>query len=1234
VAAEDDWSDTDTLAGDDDNDWDDDAATVFGDDEDHTVLTPDGKHDGGDGKKAKAQLSSDDPVAVKTRPGSLHALPAGKAGTGQSAGYLVPPREGVQVQAFMADTTGPLQDGLNNVLNDILESGTPAQLGRFARALTGQGTGPQPTTPTGQTPGPGVTAADHPAPPRTTPTPATTPRTHSEASTRTETGRRTTAGQTAATRPDTATTTAATSDAGQSGRSGDTPAEVSDQEASDTAPGSGQPGEHGRTVSDSGGDLAGREGDEEQQVSSVPTRRNRLFAPFQDTPVEGEPGVPSHDSVNTDGAADAPRHTHGPSEPTAARRFDSKAQSHASPARPPASPTDTGTPSTSRQARPAYPEVDTATHAGRTDTSGPYDDIGTAVAATLHTHPRPDLRTDQQPAWQLSETQRTEFATQATTGLPGGSPRAASSSGTRGGRRPGSDNTDGAAASSSEQSTLSAAGRSGATRRSAPTSSQVTLGPTIKDTAAQNPAAIPAYAEPTMAQLWLSRLNPETRRPEHRQVSHETAESAAVPHARTDTSGDTSHPMTLAGSLASFAHSAHASVLPDGTVSVSDGKLVITTPRLVDESKAIERDPDELGETRKSNLDQVIGQLEYFAQRGLEKLDAEKYQQYIVRARTIMDGRHKIPRLGDDVAANREREILEKIRLIVAHQAFLDDHMGGVHEREKDAVYISEWLRNVFDTKHTDGFMVPAGAIGVEIEFPGWGLIPGPSQSEAQIPNTLLRTSHYSLDAEFPDAGAPYIELVGPPIAVTDGDAERLRKRDFVRAAEDFWSKLHSSVDLPRPSLKSIFPDAHIRSSARDLLVRRVPERPDVLGPQFTIGVPLGSLFAPLSLFHQEIPDDSYMAKLHSATGQKFGTMVAAQFASYAHRDRLPGSMLPELMVDLFTEDADVTAIRGLMYLTYTHVAAQLHWELLAAARVPGTSLAKNLVAVLSRTSIAGIRSESPKKIRRFLDKNRASIRSLFTSFFTSSMRGARHREIAHFLSGGDLLDVPITDAHGATVGDYLDNALLDTPRVLLDQEITFGITHFVWPDVNPDASGRRRLTPSALLELRHYTAVQGMQDVWRTLDNLESVSNYIYQQDERVRSLSSTQEGAASISRNLEGISTIARDAGNNPTVALYFGFLRHVWSLELASLDVSVSGPLLSTVSVLSITDSIRKTAYGGSSDAQNGSVDALVRLKKKLARLENKSGNAESPLRNEIREVSRMASQLVELLGGVSP
>jgi hypothetical protein len=160
------------------------------------------------------------------------------------------------------------------------------------------------------------------------------------------------------------------------------------------------------------------------------------------------------------------------------------------------------------------------------------------------------------------------------------------------------------------------------------------------------------------------------------------------------------------------------------------------------------------------------------------------------------------------------------------------------------------------------------------------------------------------------------------------------------------------------------------------------------------------------------------------------------------------------------------------------------------------------------------------------------------------------------------------------------------------------------------------------------------MQDVWRTLDNLESVSNYIYQQDERVRSLSSTQEGAASISRNLEGISTIARDAGNNPTVALYFGFLRHVWSLELASLDVSVSGPLLSTVSVLSITDSIRKTAYGGSSDAQNGSVDALVRLKKKLARLENKSGNAESPLRNEIREVSRMASQLVELLGGVSP
>jgi hypothetical protein len=209
----------------------------------------------------------------------------------------------------------------------------------------------------------------------------------------------------------------------------------------------------------------------------------------------------------------------------------------------------------------------------------------------------------------------------------------------------------------------------------------------------------------------------------------------------------------------------------------------------------------------------------------------------------------------------------------------------------------------------------------------------------------------------------------------------------------------------------------------------------------------------------------------------------------------------------------------------------------------------------------------------------------------------------------------------------------MDAPRVLLDQEITFGITHFVRPDVNPDASGRRQLTPSALLELRHYVAMHSMQDVWRTLDNLVSVSNYIYQQDERVRSSSSTQEGAASISRRLEEISTMARDATNNPIVAHYFDFLRRVWSLELASLDLSISGPLLSTVSVISITDSMRKLAYGGGGNVPNASVEALGRLKKKLTRLDKRSGSAESPLKSEIREANRMASELVKVLGGAS-
>jgi hypothetical protein len=215
-------SDTDTVTGNRDSTWGEDDITRAG--ETHTPQTlaaREGKHDGDDdrkavwddGRKAKAHPSTDDPVEFKTRPGVLHAHTAGKPGTGETAAHPVPPRERVQVQAYRADTTGPFQDGLNNVLDGILGSETPADLERFTRALTARGTGPQPPTPTGQTPGHGVTAADHPAPPRTTPTTSTTAGTHGETGTHGEagtgagTGRRTTAGQTPATRPDTAKTT-------------------------------------------------------------------------------------------------------------------------------------------------------------------------------------------------------------------------------------------------------------------------------------------------------------------------------------------------------------------------------------------------------------------------------------------------------------------------------------------------------------------------------------------------------------------------------------------------------------------------------------------------------------------------------------------------------------------------------------------------------------------------------------------------------------------------------------------------------------------------------------------------------------------------------------------------------------------------------------------------------------------------------------------------------------------
>ncbi|MFF5860568.1 hypothetical protein ACFY8B_34100 [Streptomyces sp. NPDC012751] len=362
------------------------------------------------------------------------------------------------------------------------------------------------------------------------------------------------------------------------------------------------------------------------------------------------------------------------------------------------------------------------------------------------------------------------------------------------------------------------------------------------------------------------------------------------------------------------------------------------------------------------------------------------------------------------------------------------------------------------------------GAVGVETEMPRWritfprGFRAGVEMFVADI----ARSRSFRVVVEDWDTAAPFLEVVSEPLAVVDGDAGRVDVADYIADYMALRERLATLTDGAR--LSEAFPPAagfRVWAPLADARLSRVPGIGNFVEPQFTVGIPVSELHSFLQHVRDNGPDDSDYLRQHIDVGLGLGTDIAAAYL----RTVLPGvpDMSPKLVV--FAERSEaVSALRGFVALAYTQIAAHGYWHALAAARVPGVPLAKNMAAALSRTDLAGIRAGLPPEVRAFLAARADTVKQMFVQYFSRALR-------ADSMYGGlfagatefPLLEVGAFGSMDTSIGEYLSAALTDVPAPVLlrtRQDHLFRMrTRFPVLDTN---NGRLRI-PLVPVELRFY---------------------------------------------------------------------------------------------------------------------------------------------------------------------
>ncbi|MCO6005350.1 hypothetical protein NE236_10170 [Actinoallomurus purpureus] len=320
----------------------------------------------------------------------------------------------------------------------------------------------------------------------------------------------------------------------------------------------------------------------------------------------------------------------------------------------------------------------------------------------------------------------------------------------------------------------------------------------------------------------------------------------------------------------------------------------------------------------------------------------------------------------------------------------------------------------------------------------------------------------------------PILEIVTAPIAVLPGEERARRSAGAVFAAvESALSRMrHSPQGTP---IEEIFPKDRFTYThdAEDALLIPDPTidgiRPE-LYMHYTVGMPLESGVS----FLEHVRDNEWhpIRKRRLSDGIRF----SGEMISLYH-----GTRYAPPTADLLDE-RDVSMLRFFLATVYTQVAAAF----------PGGSqdpeMIKNRTSVALRTNLAAWRAALPQPVQDFLRDRAAEIRAELLRTAGVERPGLT----------SDALKVRLDDESNATIGDYLDNALLPDPGHIVDQYQALGVrTRFA----NLDTAQRGLRTPLVLLELRSsHRRARTLNDVKATFTDLKQLATQSYESARTMR--------------------------------------------------------------------------------------------------------------------------------------
>ncbi|MCX4736233.1 hypothetical protein [Streptomyces sp. NBC_01363] len=324
------------------------------------------------------------------------------------------------------------------------------------------------------------------------------------------------------------------------------------------------------------------------------------------------------------------------------------------------------------------------------------------------------------------------------------------------------------------------------------------------------------------------------------------------------------------------------------------------------------------------------------------------------------------------------------------------------------------------------------------------------------------------------------VDLAVPPTrslvhGAPDGRAE---PEAVANAFLDSLHRITHAVGSTR--LPGVFPASHgyvVDDDAAELWLQENPSAQILV--HHTVAVPLSG-FVPL-LRHVR-------GRMRPAAGQALGAAHADSDRAIAYGER-GGERFARWIDAHPAQRAQVTAfdapdLVGVLTLGFAQVVAALR------GRTPGADYPKDWTAATSRDSLAAVRAGLGPVPRAFLEDQADVLAQDF---------------VAAVPFDGNPLEQRLRDVgrgQSATVGEYLDNLLLEHPDRVVDQyEALVVRSNFDALDSNPDEDGRPRIVPSVVrVEVRSYAPVDSRDvDVLTQYDALAEVSLTAYN-EARVR--------------------------------------------------------------------------------------------------------------------------------------